>query len=805
MGLQHLKITYRNLFRRRSYSLINIFGLTLGLTCAILVLAYIGYERSYDTYHGKADRIYRVASRRVSAGTTNEFVAVPAPTGPTLVEEFPEVVGEVRLSPTVKRAFAYGTRKFFQDNVFYADRSIFEVFSFELVKGDPRTALEAPFTMVLTETAARKYFGDENPLGKSITWDNRFDYQVTGVVRDPPPQSHFLFEVLASFSTFIKYDPRIGDWRGGSFATYIEFAENVDVGDFAPKLENFAARHLEPLFRDTGMSVGLFLQPLTSIHLRSRLQGELGANGDIRTVYVFAAIALIILLVASINFTNLATAGAALRAKEVGVRKVLGAERRGLILQFLGETYLYGVLAFGFALAAARLLLPYFGGLMGRTVPAGLLATPLVLGSLAVVFVFLGLAAGSYPALVLSAFEPIAIIRGNLTRGPRGSRVRAALVAFQFAATSVLIVATVVIFNQMSYMQSKDLGFQKDNLAVLAIQNDDVRRGLEAFKAEVLRIPGVTRAGASSMVPGEMYLFNLPTFPEGLPRERPLRMDAFLVDDGFIGAFGVEVVRGRAFSRDIVTDRTDAVMINETAAKALPWDDPIGKTIEITVPFSDSSAKKKVIGVFRDIHQRSLYSVIAPTCVEYVGTEGPIENRARRLSLRLETRDVQGTMASIERAWKRMFPDHPFYAFFLDEFYAGQHRAEARLGGLFRFFTAAVILIACVGSFGLATFASEQRAKEIGIRKVLGSTAGALWAMLCRDFVVLVVIASALAWPVAYFGAKAWLRNFPYGVKIELSAFLFAALLILAVVLVTVGLKSWRAARANPVDALRYE
>lgn len=805
MSFHYLKITLRNLFRRRSYSLINIIGLTLGLTCAILVLAYVAYELSYDAYHGKADRICRVASRRVSAGTTNEFATVPAPTGPTLVEEFPEVVGSVRLSPTVKRAFAYGDRKFFQDNVFYADRTIFEVFSFELVEGDPRTALEAPFTMVLTETAARKYFGDEDPLGKSVTWDNRFDYRVTGVVKDPPPQSHFIFEVLASFSTFIKYDARIGDWRGGSFATYVVFAESADAGVFAPKLGDFAARHLEPLFRDTGMSVELFLQPLRTIHLRSRLQGELGANGDIRTVYVFAAIALVILLVASINFTNLATAGAAIRAKEIGVRKVLGAERRGLALQFLGETYLYGALAFGIALAASRLLLPSFGALMGRTVPAGLLGTPLVLGSLAAILAFLGLAAGSYPALVLSGFEPISILRGNMTRGPRGSRLRAALVTFQFAATSVLVVGTLVISGQMDYMQGKDLGFHKEDLAVLAIQNDDVRRGLEAFKAEVLRIPGVARAGASSMVPGEMYLFNLPAFPEGLPRERPLRMDAFLVDDGFVGTFGVEVVRGRAFSRDIVTDRTDALMINETAARALGWDDPVGKTIEVAVPFQTSSAKKKVIGVFRDIHQRSLYSVIAPTYVEYVGTEGPVENRARRLSLRLETRDVPGTMAAVERAWKAMFPDHPFYAFFLDEFYDGQHRAEARLGGLFRSFTAVTILIACVGAFGLAAFAAERRTKEIGIRRVLGSTAGAVWAMLCRDFVVLVVLASALAWPVSYFGAKAWLRNFPYGIHIEPAAFLLAALIVLAVVLVAVGLRSWRAARANPVDALRCE
>jgi len=796
---------WRNLVKHRAYSLINIFGLAVGITCGLLVLAYVGYEFSYDGYHKNADRIYRIASKRTSAGTVNAFAAVPAPTGPTMVADFPEVVGAVRFSPTVRRAFSREDKVFFQDGVFYADRSVFEVFSFELVRGDPETALEAPFTMVLTEGTARKYFGDEDPVGKTIKWDNRFDYEVTGVVKDPPPNSHFTFTVLASFETFIKYDARIGEWGGGSFPTYIEFGENVDRQAFERKLDGFNARYLAPLLRDTGVELTLFLQPLRSIHLRSKLQGELGANGDIREVGALAAIAVVILLVACVNFMNLATARSANRAREVGMRKVLGAGRKDLVLQFLGESYVHCLIALLAAAGAARLLLPYFGGLAGRSLTAASLRTPLVSGGLAAIFVFVGLAAGSYPALFLSAFRPIAVLRGHLARGSRGSRFRSALVVFQFAASTVLIVATLVILSQMKYMRTKDLGFDKKDMLVLAVQNDEVRRGLEAFKTEALRIPGVVGAGASSMVPGEMYLFNLPTFPEGHPRDQALRMDEFLVDDGFIGTFGIEVVRGRAFSRESPAERTDGVMINETAARRLQWDDPIGKTIELRAAFSNDAVKKKVIGVFRDIHQRSLYSVIEPTLLEYVGTEGPIENRARRLTLRLETEDLPRVTTRIERTWKGMFPDFPYYAFFLGEFYDGQHIAEARLGAVFKAFSVVAVLIGCVGLVGLASFASEQRTKEIGIRKVLGSSSGSIFVLLSREFVALVGIANALAWPIGYFAVRSWLRNFPYAVGIEAGTFFLTAALTLVIAALSVGYRSLAAARANPVESLRYE
>jgi putative ABC transport system permease protein len=800
-----IKTACRNLVKHKAYSLINIVGLAVGITCGVLILAYVGYEFSYDGYHKNANRIYRVASKRTSMGTANAFATVPAPTGPTMVSDFPEVVGAVRFSPTVRRAFAYEDKVFFQEGVFYADRSVFDVFSFELVRGDSETALEAPFTMVLTERTSRKYFGDEDPVGKTVKWDNRFDYRVTGVVKDPPPNSHFTFTVLASFATFIKYDTRIGEWGGGSFATYIEFGENVDPQAFAKKLDGFGDRYLAPLFRDTGVELALFLQPLKSIHLHSKLQGELGANGDIRVVGALAAIALVILLVACVNFMNLATARSVERAREVGIRKVVGAGRRDLAFQFLGESYVYSLIALCVAVLAARLLLPYFGGLAGRSIPVGSLRTPLVIGGLAAIFVFVGLAAGSYPALFLSAFKPISVLRGNLTRGSRGARFRAALVVFQFAVTAVLIIATGAILSQMKYMRTKDLGFDKKDKLVLAVQNDDVRRGLEAFKTEVLRIPGVIGAGASSMVPGEMYLFNLPTFPEGHPRDQALRMDEFFVDDGFVGTLGIEVVKGRAFSRENLADRTDGLMINETAARRLQWDEPIGKTIELRAAFSNDAVKKRVIGVFRDIHQRSLYAVIEPTLLEYVGTEGPIENRARRFILRLETEDLPRVTARIEQKWKDMFPGFPYYAFFLDEFYDGQHTAETRLGSIFKAFSVLAVLIGCVGLLGLASFASGQRTKEIGIRKVLGSSSGSIVVLLCREFVILVGVANALAWPIGYLAARSWLRNFPYAVGIGAGTFFLTAALTLVIASLSVGYRSLAAARANPVESLRYE
>jgi putative ABC transport system permease protein len=720
-----------------------------------------------------------------------------------MVEELPEVKNAVRISPTVKRVFAYQDKTFFEEGVLYVDQSFFNVFSFEMIEGDSKTALELPFTMVFTETTAQKYFGGESPLGKMVNWDNKFDYRVTGVVKDPPPNSHFTFNALASFATFIKYDPRIGSWNGGSFQTYLLLEKNTDLEKFQQKMNGFHDKHLGPALKEAGIGLETYLQPLKSIHLHSHVQYELGDNSDIRLIYTFWAIAVIVLLIACINFMNLATARSASRAKEVGVRKVLGAKRPKLIVQFLGESFVFALSSLILGILLARLFLPYFSELAGRDISMTTLDMPSVYAILVAIVLFVGIFAGSYPAFFLSAFKPISAFRGHTPEGQKSSRFRSILVVFQFALSIILIICTIIVFNQHTYMQNKDLGFDKKNLLAVAIQNDEVRIGLESFKQELLNTTGIESAGLSSMVPGEMYLFNIGTYPEGHARDQMFRMDYFRVDYSYLDTLKCEVIRGRGFSKEITTDHTDAVMINETAAKNLGWNNPVGKTIEIS---SDKGlVRKTVIGVFKDIHQRSLYSVVAPTIIRYIGLKGAIENRARRLTIRLSGGDIPGVMEKIEKMWKNTFPNHPYYAFFLDEYFDSQHQAEKKLGIIFRTFSILAILIGCLGLFGLASFTTEQRTKEIGIRKVLGSSVSAIVILLCRKFFLLVAMANVLAWPVAFFTMRKWLQNFPYPVHIGIGSFILTAMFAFFVALATVGFHSVKAARANPADSLRYE
>jgi putative ABC transport system permease protein len=801
----YIKIFYRNMIRQKSYALINLIGLSLGITCCILILAFIGYELSFDAYHKNADNILRIVSVQTDISSSSEMALALAPVGPTLVQDYPEVLDAVRISPTVKRVFTYQDKSFFQEGVLYVDKSIFNVFSFELVKGNPDTALEVPFTMVITQTTAQKIFGEEDPVGKVVNWDNRFDYRITGVVQDPPDNSHFTFHVLASFSTFIKYDARIGSWQGGSFRTYLLLKNKTDPAQFERKMAGFNEKYLAPILKDTGTRVATYLQPLKSIHLKSHVQSELGVNSDIKVIYVFSAIAVVILLIACINFMNLSTARSARRAKEVGLRKVLGAERKKLIHQFFSEAFIFALISLVLAVVLSRLLLPAFRVLTSRNISLSGLDMPYIYAGLFGIVLFVGLVAGSYPAFFLSSFHPISALRGGLQQGPKGSRFRSLLVIFQFSISIVLIVCTLVIYSQQKYMKNKDVGFDKNDLLIVALQNQDVRLGLESFKQEILKMKEVVNAGTSSMVPGEMYLFNIGAYPEGLSKEQMFRMDNFLVDDGFLDTFKIEVVKGRGFSRLISTDLTDAVMINETAARTLEWENPIGKSIEILASRDGQTALKIVIGVFRDIHQRSLYSVVAPTVIQYISDVGAIELRGRRLAFRLNTDDLAGTLSEIQNKWEATYPNNPYYSFFLDEFFDSQHRAEEKLGNIFRTFAVMAVFIGCIGLFGLASFVAEQRTKEIGIRKVVGAGVGSLLVLLCRNFIWLIVIANLLSWPVAFLIMRQWLQNFPYAVGLGWEVFVLTAFLALIIALGTVGYQALKAALANPVDSLRYE
>jgi putative ABC transport system permease protein len=809
MFKNYLKITYRSMIKNKFYSLINVFGLSFGIACCILIFAYIGYEFSFDRYHKNADNIYRIVQKRTVEGRTQELPSSTGPMGPALVEEFPEVIDAARFMPTVIRSFIFEDRKFFQSGVFYADQSVFNIFSFELIEGDPKTALEAPFTMVVTEETAQKYFGDESPIGKTINWDNKFDYQITGVVKEPPPNSHFTFTCMASFSTLIRYAPRIGSrWTIWGFATYLLLQENADPEKLEQKLVGFNQRHLGQVLAEAGGMLETYLQPLKKIHLFSRLSSDLGTNNDIRLIRAFAAIALLILCIACINFMNLATARSAGRAREVGLRKVLGAERRRLISQFLGESFAFALLSLIIAMFIVWFALPYFNNLASREITINYINMPSLSLSLAGIVLFVGLFAGSYPAFFLSAISPVVSLKSSHAQRSKKVSIRSILVVSQFAVSVILLICTMIIFNQQKYMRNKELGFNKEHLYVIALQNEEVRVGLESFKNELLQIDGVISACGTSMVPGEMYLFNTGTYPEGASEEQVFQMDNFYVDHDFLKTFEIQVVKGRGFSKEMPTDFTDALMVNETAAEELGWDDPIGKKIKVLLHPFDTSAgytPLRVIGVFQDIHQRSLYSVINPTFVQYIKNEGPIENRARRLTVRLATDDLPGTTAKIEQKWKDIYPNHPYHSFFLDEFFERLHRAEQKLGEIFRAFSLLAIIIGCLGLLGLAAFTAEQRTKEIGIRKVLGSSVGSIVVLLCRKYLGLIVIANAIAWPIAFFAMKKWLQSFPYPVTIGLMTFVITALLSFVIAFGTVGYQSVKAARKNPSDSLRYE
>mgnify|MGYP005725712485 CR=1 FL=1 len=803
---KYLRITFRNLITHKSYALINIFGLALGMACCLLILAYIGYEFSFDGYHKNKDRVYRVISEATTLGKTREVAIAPVPLAETLVNDFPEVVDAVRFMPTVKRAFNYEGTKFFQTGVFYAGQSVFKIFSFELVEGNPATALEAPFTMVVTEETARKYFGDENPIGKVVQWDNNFEYTVTGVMKAPPPNSHFTFEVLASFATLIKYDPRLGSSWSASYATYLLLQENTALAVFKKKLEDFNDQYLRPIFKERGDEEGrIALQPLPDIHLGSSFEYELGVNSDMNVIYTFSGIAVVIVVVACINFMNLATARSASRSKEIGVRKALGAKRSELVTQFLGESFIFAVLALILAVGIAWLALPYFRDLASRAVSFDFLQTPLLLAGLTGVVLFVGFVAGSYPAFFLSSFHPVVVLSGNTQKGARNSVVRSILVVFQFAISAILIISTLVVIRQHNYLKNKELGFNKQNVLVIALQNKEVRLGLESFKNEIRQIRGVLSAGSSSMVPGEMFLFTAEATPQGFPAGQKFRMENFYMDFDYLPALEVEIIKGRGFSKKITTDETDAVMINETAMKKLEWADPLGKTIEIPDAFEEETVRKTVVGVFRDIHQRALYDAISPTFVQHISDEGPVRKRARRLAVRLAPDQLPEAMQKIESKWKEIFPNHPYYSFFLDEFYDGQHKAEERLGKIFQAFSAVAVLLGCVGFLGLTSYIAEKRTKEIGVRKVLGSSVIAIVFLLCKKFLILVIIANLIAWPVAFFAMQKWLQNFPYPVQINPGVFAFTAVLTLVIALSTVGYRSIKAARANPVKSLRYE
>jgi putative ABC transport system permease protein len=802
MFKNYLTIALRNLTRHKGYTFINVLGLTVGLACFLLIALYVKDELSYDRHHAHADRIYRVTRDWVGKdGTVSLHLGhVAPPFGPLLKGEFGELEQVVRLlgtSPTVN----YGENTFNEENVFFAEENVFKVFTFRVTRGNPDRALADPFTVMLSRPVAEKYFKGENPVGKVLRFNNQFPLTVSGVFEPLPPQSHFHPQMLLSFKTL--EDDRIYGKEGlrtnfgnNSFATYLLLPPGYDAGRLAARLPAFIDKHVTNDGDKPSKWTRLYLQKLTDIHLRSHLDSEIEANGDINYIYIFSAIGVLVLLIACINYMNLATARSAGRAREVGLRKVIGARRSQLVGQFLSESAVLTGVALVLALLLAVALLPALNDFAGKSLTFRSLLDGPVVAIVVALAVVTGLAAGSYPAFFLASFQPVKVLKGKLSSASGNGGLRQSLVVVQFAISIFLIICTTVVYRQLHYIEDKSLGYRKDQVLVLPAYGGDSTLNYQAFTDELKAGAAVKNAGRSSRIPsGRLLDTNGARVMKGDSMAFTDIPVKFLnVDYDFIPTYEMKLAAGRNFSRQFATDDTTAFILNETAVRQIGWKNA---DLAIDQPFAYGERKGRIIGVLEDFHFESLHEEIVPMVLLMD------ENRLGNLSVSLAGSDVPAALAHVEKTWKKFLPNRPFEYEFLDQQFEQLYRAEGTRGTLFTTFAAISIFIACLGLFGLASFTITQRSKEISVRKVLGASVGGIVGLLSKEFVRLVGIAFLLAIPLAWYFMDRWLQDFAYRTGIGADVFLIAGLLALGIALVTVSYQAIRAALANPVNSLR--
>ena len=787
MLANYLKVAFRNLAKRKGYAVINISGLAIGMACCMLILLWVRDELSYDRGHEHAEHLYRVVQDIQFSDHQTTWAITHGPLAPALQEAFPEIINTARFTGS-GGLFRYNDQAF-QERGAYADNTLFEMFTFPFVKGDPRTALLEPASIIISEEMAAKFFGDEDPLGAVINANNEYDFTITGVFKNIPENSTLQFDYVIPFIYTRELGFTVDTWRNSQFSTFVLLEAGAPVADVNGKIADFLDD--KPTIEENAT---LRLQPITDLHLFSNLEFDYGGLGDVSYVYTFSLIAFFILLIACINFMNLSTAQAGKRAKEVGMRKVAGAKRSDIVLQFYGESVLLSVAALGLALLLVWLFLPGFNELSGKYLTLASSANLDIVLGLIVLTLFTGLVAGSYPALYLSSFQPVSILKGLLTFGSRGSAFRRILVTFQFALSIILIVGTFVVYNQLGYMQDKKLGFKKEQVVYLP-KYEDLTTRFETAKSDLLQHARILNVTAMSSLPSRGYTFSNSLWEwEGQEADNEILFRAAFVDYDYFETLEIELVAGRSFSKAFATDTANAVVvINETAARIMGMDAPVGQTI------SDSRRDRTIVGVVKDYNFTSLRSEIDPLILilypEYTGA----------LVASIAPDDVPGTLRYIEEVWKNYVKEYPFEYGFLDERIDNLYRAEQRVGTLFMYFTALALFISCLGLLGLAAYIAEQRTKEIGIRKVLGASIAGVILLLSRDFAKWVLLANIIAWPVAYLAANRWLETFAYRTDLGWGAFVVAGSMTLLIALLTISYQAVKAAHANPVEALKYE
>lgn len=805
----YFKIALRNLARNKVYSAINIGGLAIGIAACVLIFLFIKDELSYDRYHSKADRIYRVTRDFLSQdGSVSLHLArVAPPIGPLLQQDFPQI-------EAVARVVTFGLmledkekqKTFREDNMFFAEPAALQIFDVNLVKGNPEKALREPFTMLISEKTAEKYYPGEDPVGKVLHFGEGSSLRVEGVYESFPTNSHFHPEFLGSFatlndSTVYGAEELKTNWGNNSFPTYLLLPSAEEAEKIQARLPAFLDKYLTGTDDADGEKpsdyTNLYLQKLTDIHLHSNLDSELEPNGDIDSITILSVVALIILLIACINYINLSTARATSRAKEVGVRKVIGAARHNLVFQFLLESVLTVAVATILALGLVEFCLPWLNNFTGKQIAFSLFTDNWLLVLLFLLPIVVGVLAGLYPALYLSHFQAATVLKGSLSSSSRNPLLRKTLVVLQFSISIILIIATGIIFQQLMYIQNKDLGFDKKQLVILP-HFPALRPQYDAFKAELTKSSAIQGVGQSQLIPTEQLLNSdgaqVAKGDSMTPTSATIKF--VTVDHDLLDVYGMKMVAGRNFSREYGSDDTAAYILNEAAVRMIGWHDP---QQAIDQAFTYGGKNGRIIGVVNDINFESLHKEISPMVFMITGW-GNYQN----ISIKI-TGDTQQALAHIEETWRKFLPTYPFEYEFMDQLYGQTYQAEQKKGQIFSVFSCIAILIACLGLFGLASYTTVQRKKEIGIRKVFGAPVTNIVAMISKDFMKLVLVANILAWPIAWYAMRRWLDDFAYRINISTDIFILAGILAFIIALATISYQAMKAAVADPVQSLRAQ
>ena len=786
-------IAIRNFKKDKWYSLLNVLGLTIGITFSLFLIFYVKDELNYDRYNEKADRIYRIVSHIQEPDKKMDWASTQFPLGPTLKKDFPEVEETVRFMGRERTLFKNDNRGFYETNVYYADSSVFSMFTYKFLEGSAANALTAPHSIVITKSLAEKYFGKDGPVvGKTLK--TVYDlYKITAVIDDVPKNSHLIFGMLISVNTLPPN--RQGDWGGFNDFTYVLLKPGANVAAFNKKLLPLYDKYMAPIFGQYNIKIKYGVQPITAIHLYSDLQGEPGEPGSMSYVWIFSAVAFFMILIACINYMNLTTARSARRAKEIGIRKVTGSTKQQLVLQFLSESLLTSFVAVLLSVGLVILLLSSFNTISGKLFTLHTLLQPFNIFLLIGIVLFTGLVGGSYPAFYLSSFKPVSILKGALSKASGNVNLRRSLVVLQFTIAMIMLICTWVVYSQLSYLGKKDLGFDKAKVMMVTINTgEDERSKIFALNNELRSQPGIHQVGTGNSYPGSsnanLNLFSVQTKNGFIEKG----IECYAIDENYVGALGMKIDKGRNFLNG--ADTLHSILVNEAMVKHFGWDDALGKRVKF--PGDTSGRYLEVVGVIKDFNQKSLYNPIAPLLLFYAPNGNVIQ-------LKTGSGDISGTIAKVEASWKKYFPQLPFEYKFLDDDFNSQYAADQKRGKIFASFSILTIIITCLGLLGLTAFTTQQKQKEISIRRVMGASIGEVVGMITKNYLWLALIAAAIAFPVAWYFMHNWLQVFPYNAGLSVVPFVLSAFVIVITAAATAMFHSAKAALSNPAKILRSE